>query len=85
LEPEGIKVFRPQPKRRSAEISKEDGVFIVHAPEIERVVARVNIADHSVRWQVLGLLMRKGIGKQLEKAGIKGGDKIRCGDTEWEW
>jgi len=41
--------------------------------------------DPTVRWQVHGLLMRRGIVKELEKAGIKGGDKVRCGNAEWEW
>jgi Obg family GTPase CgtA-like protein len=32
-----------------------------------------------------GQLARMGITKALEKAGIKPGDKVRCGEYEWEW
>ncbi|MDP2919783.1 MAG: GTPase ObgE [Dehalococcoidia bacterium] len=82
---EETKIFRPQPKRPAAEVSKEDSVFVVYALDIERVVARVDITNPTVRLQVHGFLIRKGIGRLLKNAGIKGGDKIRCGDTEWEW
>jgi Obg family GTPase CgtA-like protein len=30
-------------------------------------------------------LGRLGVSKTLEKAGIKSGDKVRCGILEWEW
>ena len=26
-----------------------------------------------------------GLKKALEKAGVKPGDRIRCGNLEWEW
>lgn len=80
-----VKVFHPQPRRRMASVSKEGDILVINAPEIERVVKRVDIEDPTVRWQVHGLLMRKGIVKELEKAGIKGGDRVRCDDIEWDW
>jgi GTP-binding protein len=79
------KVFHPQPKRRGTEVRNEGGVFVIDVPDIERIIMRVDMDDPTVRWQVHGLLLRKGIGKELEKAGIKGGDKVRCGNAEWEW
>jgi GTP-binding protein len=79
------KVFRPQPKRRGTEVAKEGDVFVIDVPDIERIIIRVNMDDPTILWQVHGLLLRKGIGKELEKAGIKGGDKVRCGNAEWEW
>ncbi|HEX9897318.1 MAG TPA: GTPase ObgE [Dehalococcoidales bacterium] len=79
------KVFHPQPKRRVTEIGKEGNVFVINAPDIERIIMRVDMNDPTIRWQVRGYLMRKGIGRELEKAGIKGGDEVRCGNAEWEW
>ena len=32
-----------------------------------------------------GLLQRLGVSKALEKAGVKPGDRVRCGNLEWEW
>lgn len=85
-EPEAtpLKVFRPQPRRRAG-VAKEGRYYVINQLDIERIVARVDLEDPTVRWQLHGLLMRKGIGRELEKAGIKEGDKVRCGDAEWEW
>jgi GTP-binding protein len=85
VEPISVKVFHPQPKRQHITIQKEEEVFVVIAPDVERVAARVDLEDPAVRWQLRGLLVRKGIGRALDKAGIKGGDKVRCGNAEWEW
>lgn len=79
------RVFRPQPRRHGTTISKDADTFVINLPDIERVILRVDMDDPTVRWQVHGLLLRRGIGKELEKAGIKGGDKVRCGNIEWEW
>jgi len=35
--------------------------------------------------QLRRLLSRAGIARELEKAGIKAGDRVRCGTVEWEW
>lgn len=84
-EPIAPKIFRPQPRRRGTEVSKDGDIFVINAPDIERIILRVDMDDSTVRWQVYGILLRKGISKELEKAGIKGGDKVRCGNAEWDW
>ncbi|MFH1381675.1 MAG: GTPase ObgE [Chloroflexota bacterium] len=78
-----VKVFRPRPQPNLS-IRKEDGTFIVVSPELERIVARVDMAGPEVRRQVNRQLMKLA-GKTLERAGIRPGDKIRCGSFEWEW
>ncbi|MBA7683122.1 GTPase Obg [subsurface metagenome] len=79
------KIFRPQPKRIAISVHKEGDAFIVVAPELERIVARVDVADAEVRGQLKKRLNRLGVSKALEKAGVKPGDRIRCGALEWEW
>jgi GTP-binding protein len=79
------KVFHPQPRRRQVMISRQDDVFVINEPELERIVARVDTTDPTVKGQVRGQMTRLHIDKALEKAGIKRGDRIRCGTTEWEW
>jgi GTP-binding protein len=79
------KVFHPQPKRIQARVQRDGNAFILIAPELERVVARIDMTSPEVRWQFKKQLQRLGVGRALEKAGIKPGDKIRCGDIEWEW
>ncbi len=79
------KVFRPQPRRASPGVLKEGDTFVLVAPELERIVARVDMTHPEVRQEFQWLLTRRGISKALEKAGIQPGDKVRCGNFEWEW
>ncbi len=78
-------VFRPQPRGVGTSVHREGDTFIVVAPELERIVARVDMTSPEVRWRLQRQLTRLGVSKALEKAGVKPGDKVRCGNFEWEW
>jgi len=80
-----VKVFRPQPKGKSPKVYKEGNTFVVVAPELERIVARTDETSSGVRWQLSRQLGKLGISKALERAGVKPGDRVRCGDLEWDW
>jgi GTP-binding protein len=79
------KVFHPEPRSVGASVHKEEDTFIVVAPGLERIVARVDITNPEVRWQFQKQLTRLGVRKVLERAGVQPGDKVRCGNAEWEW
>ena len=79
------KVFRPQPRSTRASVFKEGDTFVIVAPEIERIVARTDLAGSDVRSQLERQFIKLGVNKALLKAGIKPGDKVRCRDLEWEW
>jgi len=78
-------VFRPRPRRAAAPARAEDGAFVLGNPELERVCARVDVADPEVRRQLREQVAKIGLARALEKAGIQAGDKVRCGGYEWEW
>ncbi len=78
-------IFRPQPREVGASVRKEGDTFVVEAPELERIVARVDMTSPEVRWQLQRQLIRLGVSKALEKAGVEPGDKVRCGNFQWEW
>ena len=78
-------VFRPQPRAVAASAHKEGDTFVIIAPEAERIITRVDMTNPEVRWQLQRQLVRMGVTKALQKAGVKPGDKVRCGDVEWEW
>ncbi len=80
-----MKVFRPQPKGVGFKVYKEGNTFVVVAPELERIVARTDVTSPGVRWQLKRQLARLGVSKALERAGIKPGDRVRCGNLEWDW
>ena len=79
------KVFHPQPARIVPRVRKEGDTFVVVAPELERIVARTDVTSPGVRRQLGRQLARLGVSKALEKAGVKPGDRVRCGNFEWEW
>ena len=79
------KVFRPLPKDTGIIVHKEGDEFILSVPELERIVAGAGVSTSELRWQLRSQLARLGVNKALEKAGVKPGDKIRCGNLEWEW
>ena len=78
-------IFHPQPRRASASVHKEGDVFVVISPELERLTGKGSGADPEVRRQLQRQLGRLGISRALEAAGVKAGDKVRCGQYEWEW
>jgi len=79
------KVFRPQPQNVGASVRKEGDTFVVEVPGLERIIARMDMTSREARQQLRKQLVRSGASKRLEKAGIKPGDRVRCGDLEWEW
>lgn len=80
------KVFRPKPQGDGVTVERdEDGVFIVKAPALERLVARADLGDSSVRLQLRRRLGRMGINRALLRAGADDGALVRCGDFEWEF
>ena len=79
------KVFRPQPRGIGISVHKEGDTFVVVAPELERIIARTDVTSSEVHWQLKRQLTRSGVSKALKKAGVKPGDRVRCGNLEWEW
>ena len=79
------KVFHPEPRVAAISVRKEGDAFIVVASALERIVARVDMTSPEVRWQIRKQMAKLGVSKALDKAGIGPGDKVRCGEFEWEW
>jgi len=78
-------VFRPQPRGDRIKIRTEEGVYIIDTPELERIIERVDLANPEVVRQLQRPMEKLGIRKALERAGVRPGDKVRCGEFEWEW
>jgi len=79
------KVFRPKPRSPRVTVYKEEDTFVVEAPALERIIARSDVADAGVRSQLNQQIDRMGVSRALKKAGVVPGDKVRCGELEWEW
>jgi GTP-binding protein len=79
------KVFHPRPQGAKVSVRKDGDTFVVVAPELERIVARVDISHPIVYAQVRHEFDRLGASQALKKAGAEPGDKVRCGGIEWDW
>jgi len=83
--PAAVKVFRPKPRESGISVTVEEGVFIVSGHGLDRLAGVAGQSSQDVYWQLRKYLKRLGVAKELERAGIKQGDKVRCGTFEWEW
>jgi GTP-binding protein len=83
-EPPG-KVFRPQPREGRIKVARENGEWVIHAAGLDRLIAGGGTTTGELRWQLNYQLEKHGINSIMEKAGVKAGDKVRCGDLIWEW
>ncbi|MBN1693728.1 MAG: nicotinate-nucleotide adenylyltransferase, partial [Dehalococcoidales bacterium] len=63
----------------------EGDTWVVKASWLDRLIAGGGASAEELRLQLNQQLSRLGAEKILEKAGVKAGDKIRCGDLVWEW
>ncbi|MFC1980728.1 GTPase ObgE [Chloroflexota bacterium] len=79
------KLFRPRPRVRGVSVQKQGDAFVVDVPELERIMTRTGMAGYEIQRQLKRQITRLGVNKALEKAGVRPGDKVRCGSTEWEW
>ena len=82
---EVIKVFRPQPREPRISVEREGDVFVIHAPGLDRMYTAQGSTANELRWQLNIHLEKQGANTALIKAGIRAGDKVRCGDLQWEW
>ena len=84
-EEQEIPVLRPKPRRERMKVYRENGDFVVDMPSAARIAAMVEESDWNAWLQFYGYLMRVGVVKALEDAGVATGDTVRIGKVEWEW
>ncbi len=82
---EPVKVFRPQPRGGGIKVRKEGEEFVLEAPNIERMMQGLDLENSEVRYMIERQLSRPGVKQALVRAGVKMGDKVRCGKFEWLW
>jgi len=80
-----VKVFKPGPARAAVNIEKQEGYFIVHDFDLERIAYGSDISNGEVRRQLWGLIEKRVSTKTLQKMGIQPGDVVKLGDFEWRW
>jgi len=79
------KVFRPRPKGAALAVRKEGDMFVVEAPGLARMVSGTGEVTPELLLHIKQQLTRLGLDRAMLKAGAHPGDKVRCGEAEWEW
>ncbi len=83
---DGLPILRPTPRRRRPAVYVEaDGVFVVDWPSAERMAIMVDPNDWTANVQFYNRLIRAGVVRALEEAGVAAGDTVRIGQVEWQW
>ena len=81
-----LPVLRPEPRRRRPAVHVlDDGIFVVDWPSAERMAAMIDPDDWTANIQFYNRLIRSGVVKALEEAGIQPGDTVRIGQSEYQW
>ena len=78
-------VFHPQPKDERITVTKEGDIFVVSAPRVERLTARMDLQNPEARSYLRRQFQRMGVSAALKRAGAKPGDVVRFGKVELEW
>ncbi|MCM3273931.1 GTPase ObgE [Paenibacillus elgii] len=66
-------------------IRRENEVFVVDSPSIEKLIKRTNFSTHESVMRFARILRKKGVDKALRERGAKDGQTIRIGDFEFEF
>ncbi len=82
---EALAVFHPRPKREPVVVSREGKAFRVSSPQVERMVARMDLANPEARAYLRTKFDRRGVTGALEKAGVKPGDIVWFGKIAMLW
>ena len=79
------KVYTLKEDEESFKIFKEDGIYVVDGPAVQKVMRRVNLEDNESMYYFQKCLDELGVNEALKKAGVKEGDTVKVVDWELEW
>lgn len=84
-EVEDKKVYTLQEEQEGYTIKKEDGIFVVDGPAVDRVMRRVNLEDNESMYYFQKCLDSLGVNRKLKEAGVQEGDTVNICGWELEW
>ena len=84
-EVEDKKVYTLQEEQEGYTIKKEDGIFVVDGPAVDRVMRRVNLEDNETMYYFQKCLDSLGVNQKLKEAGVQEGDTVNICGWELEW
>lgn len=85
VEVEERKVYRVEDDEDYFKISRDNEVFVVHSPKIEKLVVMTNFAQYDAVKRFQRILKGMGVEKALRERGAEEGSTIRIGEMEFEF
>lgn len=85
IEEEEYFKIEPSNDTKGYEIVKDNGVYNINGPFVDRIFMKVNIYDSESLKYFQRVLKRKGIIEELKEMGIQNGDTVRMNDFEFDF
>ena len=85
IEIEEIKKVYTLEEKEEFTINRENGIWIVEGPGVERIMRRVNLDDNESMHYFHKSLDKIGVNQALKNAGVKDGDTVSIDGWELEW
>jgi len=79
------KLYMLEDEKDDYTITREDGIFVVDGPAVQRIMRRVNLEDNESMYYFQKCLEEIDVNEKLKQAGVKEGDTVRVVDWELEW
>lgn len=79
------KVYKLEEDKNEFQIVKEEEMYVVIGPAVEKLMSRVNLEDTESMYYFQRKLDELGVNEALKKAGVKDGDTVKVVDWELEW
>lgn len=79
------KVYKLEEDKNEFKIVKEEDMYVVIGPAVEKLMSRVNLEDTESMYYFQRKLDELGVNEALKKAGVKDGDTVKVVDWELEW
>ena len=84
-EAEEKKVYTLKEEAEGFDIRKEDGIYVVDGPAIQKIMSRANLEDNESLYYFQKSIRFLGVEDRLKAMGIKEGDTVKFIDWEMEW
>ena len=84
-EAEEKKVYTLKEEEDGFDIRKEDGIYVVDGPAIQKIMSRANLEDNESLYYFQKSIRFLGVEDRLKEMGVQEGDTVKFIDWEMEW
>ena len=84
-EAEEKKVYTLKEEADEFDVRREDGMYVVDGPAIQKIMSRANLEDNESLYYFQKSIRFLGVEDKLKEMGIQEGDTVKFIDWEMEW